>query len=110
RAMQLDAVKADLARINGCLCEGLDRVLDLLTRHRFGALLARHGKPGWTVAREMRIGGLFRVTGHARVPELRHDLAANAVNFLNHALPAFQRVLAPKLRYVGVACCNRRVD
>src|SRR3989338_4853932 len=93
-AMDLDPVEAGLASVGRRAAKGFDRVLDFLLRHRLGTLLPRCNEARGTMARQPWVGCLFGVARHPHMPDLRHDLAAHRVHFLDHPLPAFESLFA----------------
>ena len=99
RAVQLDAVEAELLGVARAFGEARDDVGDLAVGHRLGDLLAGLRQARRSHALGVRIGAGARMTHDALVPELRHDVAAGRLHLFEDLRPACERL--PRRRRPG---------
>src|SRR5205823_3327395 len=80
------------ARLGMCSCvaKAVDRIGDLGLRHWLRDLLAGAGQARWAIRLCVRVRAGPRLAHHAHVPQLRRNLAAGRMHFINNAAPSFK--------------------
>lgn len=96
-------------RGGGRLGEGPDHLVDVPRRHRGAVRTAVEAHAGRALGGDAgrQAPGLAR---HARVPQLRHDAAARAMDLVDDPGPAGQRVRSVEVRHIVVRRRGRAVD
>ena len=100
--MDFDGVEAKPLGIRRGLAEGGDRVDDIRLAHLDAAGLAWRDETGRPLERRRRQPTRRMRPHHAHVPDLRRHGAPGCMDFVDHALPAGERLFAMEVRHVGV--------